>query len=332
MKQTRKQILLKIGGTAAVFSAAGALSNVLSQFLVSFAIDREVPLEHSCATAIRTHIRGADFLGSFYTELKTAGAALKNRPTQKVQIISRDGISLVGHLQMPSNPCRLIIAMHGWRSCWYQDFGLLADFLEENNCAVLYVEERGQNSSGGNYIGFGLLERYDCLDWVQWCNSQFHESLPIYLAGVSMGGAAVLMAAGLPLPPNVYGIAADCAFTSPDAIFKYVARHNLHIPYWLHRGKVASLCTKKLHLRPDSCTTTDALRHCKVPVLLIHGSDDHFVPVQMAYENFQAAAGPKRLFIVSGADHGMSYYMAKQKYEQMILEFVTFCENRKENS
>lgn len=331
MRQSKKHILLKLGSTAAVFATVGAVSHAVSRLLVSFALDRKVPLEHTCAKAIQSRVRGCDMMESFYNELNTAGTSLKNSATQTIKIVSRDGVSLVGHLQMPSNPSRLVIAMHGWRSSWYRDFGMIADFLTANNCAVLYAEERGQNNSGGDCIGFGLLERYDCLDWIEWCNSRFSTSLPIYLAGVSMGGAAVLMAANLPLPSNVCGIVADCAFTSADAIFQHVARRNLHIPYRLHKANVAYLCRKKLHLRPDACTTTHTLKHCSVPILLIHGSNDHFVPVQMAYENFQAAAGPKKLFVVSGADHGMSYYMAKQEYEQAVLEFITFCEGRDNN-
>ena len=46
----------------------------------------------------------------------------------------------------------------------------------------------------------------------------------------------------------------------------------------------------------------------KLTLLLIHGTDDHFVPVEMTYENYTACAGPKKLLIVPGADHGMSYF------------------------
>lgn len=56
-------------------------------------------------------------------------------------------------------------------------------------------------------------------------------------------------------------------------------------------------------------------------MLFVHGSDDHFVPVSMTYENYKACAGPKRLIIVPGADHGMSYYVEPQRYEDAALQF-----------
>jgi fermentation-respiration switch protein FrsA (DUF1100 family) len=64
-----------------------------------------------------------------------------------------------------------------------------------------------------------------------------------------------------------------------------------------------------------------ALARCRLPVLLIHGSDDRFVPVEMTYENYRACSAPKDLVIVPGADHGMSHFTEKDRYEQTVLEF-----------
>jgi fermentation-respiration switch protein FrsA (DUF1100 family) len=41
----------------------------------------------------------------------------------------------------------------------------------------------------------------------------------------------------------------------------------------------------------------------------------------MTYENYQACNAPKRLFVVPGADHGMSYYLEPQKYEREMKLF-----------
>ena len=63
------------------------------------------------------------------------------------------------------------------------------------------------------------------------------------------------------------------------------------------------------------------MQECEVPVLFIHGTDDRFVPVEMTYENYKACVAPKRLFVVPGADHGMSYYVDRIGYEKCMLEF-----------
>jgi len=36
---------------------------------------------------------------------------------------------------------------------------MVADSFEQNDCSVLYIEQRATNQSGGKYIGFGLVER-----------------------------------------------------------------------------------------------------------------------------------------------------------------------------
>ena len=55
--------------------------------------------------------------------------------------------------------------------------------------------------------------------------------------------------------------------------------------------------------------------------VVIAGTDDDFVPVEMTYENYKACAAEKRLLIVPGAGHGMSYILDKEGYEKAVLEF-----------
>ena len=63
------------------------------------------------------------------------------------------------------------------------------------------------------------------------------------------------------------------------------------------------------------------MKECKIPVLFVHGTDDKFVPVEMTYENYKACAAPKRLLIVPGAEHGMSYLINREEYQKTVLNF-----------
>ncbi len=326
MKKNHKKIMIASGVAAAGAAAAGAASHAFTKFMMGMAMDRHQPKSILYDEKVRQSLRGAPYLQEFLKDVEEAGIRLEKSDCQKVEITSRDGIQLVGHLHTCDNAKRIIIAMHGWRSSWSQDFGLIADFWNENECNVLYVEQRGQNNSGGEYMGFGMLERYDCVDWVHWINEKFGDKLPVYLAGVSMGATSVLMAAGLDLPENVCGIAADCGFTSAQAIWEHVVTNNLHISYGLRRAAVNDLCRKKIQIDSDACSTTEALSRCKIPVLLVHGTEDSFVPIEMTYENYKACSGPKTLLVVPGADHGMSYYVDKEKYEKAAKNFWETCE------
>ena len=320
MKKISKTILTGAGAAAAGAAAVGAMVYASTNFLVKVAMDRQTPKVGNMEKQ-RDQLRGFLNCDAFIDEMMAEAEKLETAPHDIVQIQSYDGQTLVGHWFGCDDPKRIILAMHGWRSCWSTDFGTVADFWREQDCSVLYAEQRGQGNSGGEYIGFGLTERYDCLEWIKWLNTHWGKGLPIYLAGVSMGATTVLMASGLELPENVRGIMADCGFTSAHDIWKHVAENNLHLKYDLHGSVADNLFRDRIQMGTKDYSTVDALKNCKVPVLLIHGTDDHFVPVHMTYENYQACASQKYLLIVPGADHGMSHYMEKERYEQMMLAF-----------
>lgn len=308
--------------TAALLLAANAGIAATTYFalktLVRTALDRKMPpiMEHN-----RKKISSADYDMEFIRQVKESAALLAEKSHESVITYGKDGTVLVGHWFPAENAERIIIAMHGWRSSWNSDFGMISDFLHNNHCSVLYAEQRGQNNSGGDTMGFGMTERFDCLSWIDWVSQHFGTELPIYLCGVSMGATTVLMAADLDLPDNVHGIMADCGFTSPYDIWKHIANHNLHLPYGINGRLIDFLCERKIQYRSTDCSTIEALKHTKVPVIFAHGKNDHFVPVEMTLQNYDACVSPKKLLIVPGADHGMSYFLAKDEYEKNVMEF-----------
>jgi len=274
---------------------------------------------------------GAEEKRELAEKIRTAAASLEERVTQTVEIEAEDGTKLTGHWWPCENPKRIVIAMHGWRSTWSQDFGIIADFWHKEGCCILFAEQRGQGNSGGDYMGFGLTERFDCRDWANWVNEKTDMLMPIYLGGVSMGAATILMASGLDLPDNVAGIVADCGFTSPDAIWKHVVKDNFHLSYGRLRSAAADeLCRRRIKAGSNSYSTTEALKNTDIPVLFIHGTDDHFVPVEMTYENYKACASEKHLLIVPGAEHAMSYIVDKDGYENAIRKFWKLYDHRSE--
>ena len=310
---------IRISGIVVAAAAGASLSAYLTtKILVKTAVDRDGPRVMQRAGNLLARTQKDN---QFLAELDAAAKRLEEKKSETVTVTSLDGIPLVGHFIPSENPKRVIIAMHGWRSSWTKDFGTMSDFWEANDCSVLYAEQRGQNNSGGDYMGFGLTERYDVLNWINWVTERCGSKLPIYLAGVSMGATTVLMAAGLNLPSNVHGIAGDCGFTSPQAIWKHVANKNLHLVYGLRSIMADTMFKERLQMATNDYSTVEALKNSKTPILLVHGTEDHFVPVEMTYENYVACAAPKKLFIVPGADHGMSYYTDKQGYEKTIKEF-----------
>lgn len=318
MKNGTKKAITYSGVALAAAAAASAATYLTTKLLSREAMDREEPKVFQKAG---NRISGSKSGGTYREEQGKAAQKLAQGEHERVKITSHDGVALVGHWIPCENPQRVIIAMHGWRSSWYKDFGLIAPFWQAQGCSVLYAEQRGQGDSGGDFIGLGPVERDDCLDWIRWVGERCGADMPVYLCGVSMGATTVLLAAGLDLPANVHGIMADCGFTSPHAIWKHIANRNLHIPFRLRGYLADSLYQRKTQRDAVEASTLDALGRCQVPVMLVHGTQDRFVPVEMTYENYTACAAPKKLLIVPGAGHCMSYFLDREAYESAALDF-----------
>ena len=307
---TVKRKAAAIIGAGAAFTAA---SYALTDYILRSAIDRNAQKLPG--------VGAGNYEDSPYARFREWGEQLRDTPHETVEITSRDGLKLVGHWFGAESPKRVILAAHGWKACWYRDFGYSYPFLRDENCSVLYIEQRGQGESEGRYIGFGLLERFDVIDWLGWIEQRCGTEIPVYLLGVSMGATTVLMASGQELPPNGKGIIADCGFTSPTAIWKHVAREGLHLPFLITDLYSRALCRRMIGVSPASYSTVDALKTNQVPVLFVHGQDDTFVPVSMTKENYEACVAPKEIMIVPGAIHGLSYAVAKEAYEEKERQF-----------
>lgn len=322
MKDFTKKLLVVTATATGFVTAVGIASYELSKKLVKIALDRNDKKEGTKKSNLGKVISGTTIPKEILEKQKSDGETLKNSPCKIVEIKTHDGHKLIGHWFEKENAKRTIIAMHGWRSSWTKDFGMVSKFLNSSDSNVLYVEQRGQNNSGGDYIGFGVIERFDCVEWAKWVSENTSHDMGIYLYGISMGATTVLMSAELDLPKNVKGIIADCGFTSTHEIWKHVAEKNLHIYYkGILENMADEICKRKIQVGSKEVSSVKAMENCKTPVLFIHGTDDKFVPVEMTYKNYKACISPKRLLIVPGAEHAMSYAIEPQKYEREILKF-----------
>lgn len=322
MKKSSKRLLIATGVASAVVLGATVLT---SRALVSIAVKRE-GLKLKVPHRLQSRVSGGLLDDPNLKKVAIARKRAMNMATETVSITSRDGLKLVGHIYGCQNPKRIILAMHGWRSDWMTDFGSCVDFLHDEDSILICPDQRGQNDSEGDYIGFGVLERNDCIDWLDFVINRYPDGIPIYLLGVSMGASTVLMASGSKMTDRVKGVIADCGFTSPHAIWKHVLDNNLKIKERLTYPLANAIIKRKAQFDGDEYSTLDALKVNTRPVLFIHGSDDGFVPISMTFENYLATAAPKQLFIVPGAGHGMSYLTDTLGYQKAVIEFFEKCE------
>lgn len=249
---------------------------------------------------------------------------LLSLPMEHVTIKSNDNLTLHGdYVPAKNSTNKLAICFHGYTSNGLGNCSSIASFLHKQGIDCLIVDNRTHGKSEGEYIGFGVLDRYDCISWIQYVNERFNNEKQILLYGTSMGGATVLMAAGLPeFPANVKTIIADCAFTSPEDVFTHILKRDYKLPKFPVMNINNMICRKKAGYGFGDCSTLDAVKITKCPILFIHGKNDDFVPTWMSEQNFAACTAPKQLFMMDDAGHGGSYYENPTLYEKTVLDFL----------
>ena len=255
-------------------------------------------------------------------EINSGIAWFKAQEPERVCIPAYDGTKLSGLYLGHEDARGTIILVHGFRSDAYYDFSCAFRFYYEQGYSLLAVFQRAHGESGGDYITFGVKERYDCRDWARYVLDRFGPEHDIFLSGISMGSATVMMAAGLGLPGSVRGIIADCGYTSPyDEFLEVLRRRHVPVHPFIELAEVYARIFAGFSFR--ECSTLDAMRRSTVPVLFVHGEADRFVPARFSQENYDACIAEKQLLLVPGAGHGCSYLVDKPRCQAALSEFLT---------
>ena len=252
---------------------------------------------------------------------------LDSTPYEPVYITSRDGLKLYGKYYHLRDGAPVHIDMHGYRSSGVRDFCGGARILRELGHNAIIIDERAHSHSEGRTITFGIKERYDCLDWINYAIKRFGADTPIFISGVSMGAGTVLMASELELPRNVKGIFADCPFSSPWEIIKKVCGD---------MGLPKKLCFPFAYVgarifggfKLTEASAREAVKHTRVPILIIHGDDDRFVPHEMSVSIRDANPEMVRLVTVKDAGHALAYFKDPALYHKEIITFFKECLER----
>ena len=259
--------------------------------------------------------------GKYYDCIVDADRWLKDQKAQDVYITSADGLRLHGQWVPAEKPVGTVLLVHGYRSTKLVDFGVAFAYYRERNFNILVPEHRCHGKSEGNFITFGVKESEDVLRWVEYHNKTFGAQ-PLFLSGLSMGATTVLYLADQHLPGNVRGVIADCGFTSPKEIIARVYRHVTHLPAAPVMPFVDLFARLFAGFSLTEKDTRRALKNATVPVLMIHGTKDNFVPCTMTEEAFAQCTGKKTLLLVEGAGHGVSFLADHVRYSNAVETFI----------
>ena len=308
---------LAVGGLA--LTAAG----VYTEIMTSVVARRRSPLtDYIVAAAAGNPEDTVD------PSIREKARALRELPLEQVAIRSHDGYVLRARWYPAEGAQRTVLLAHGWHSSWNLDFSASTPYLHALDCNLLLIDQRCHGESGGDLISYGIEERYDVLSWLDWLEEN-HPGFPIYLCGISMGAATVLMTAELPVAERVTAIIADCGYSTPDEIVKLTVGKTLKGLTAPTMAAVNLNCKLRGGFTFKKASPIEAMaKNTDIPCLFFHGDADDFVPLRMSLENFYACRAPKELYVVHGAGHGLSFIVDPEGYQKKVLDFFAAWDNR----
>ena len=210
------------------------------------------------------------------------------------------------------------IQFHGYQGNAERDLsgGVARCFALGRN--ILIVDQRGCGDSDGHVITFGIRERIDCLKWVEYAVNRFGKDVRIVLTGISMGAATVVMASGEPLPENVVSVLSDCGYSSAREIIKKVIK-DIKLPVFIFYPLIRLGGVLYGGFDIESASPIEAVKNCRLPLLIFHGDQDSFVPYYMAKELYDACGSDKKHFhTVKGAGHGLAFPADREGYLETV--------------
>ena len=238
-----------------------------------------------------------------------------------VSITAADGAVLKAswlRATTPNGNC--VIVLHGISDSRVHSIGFAPMFLGAGY-NVLVPDSRAHGASSGEYVTYGLLEKYDVIGWAKWMQRAGCSRL--YGLGESLGASILIEASSV--EPVFSAIVAESAYADLRDIAVYRTRTTFGLPNVVARIVVTSgLFYARIFdgLGLANVSPVIDIERAATPVLLVHGLADERTPP----ENSIALALANRanaLWLVSGAGHTEASSKAPAEFRTRVLNWFT---------
>ena len=239
-------------------------------------------------------------------------------------IKSADGLKLVAWYLPKAGSHKTVVLAHGFGGN-ISLMGAWAGMYHELGYNVLAPDSRASGASAGNAIGYGWLERKDDLQWARTVVKRT-QTTQIVMSGISMGAAGMTMASGEKQVPQIKAYVVDSPFTSAKAIISYQAGQLCHLPAFPLVDVTSAITKLRAGYTFGEADAVTQVRKNKLPIMIIAGTKDDFVPTRMSRDLYRNAKQPKKLWLVKGAGHttaiGQNYAAYKRQVAHFLAEYV----------
>lgn len=234
-----------------------------------------------------------------------------------VTLGAADGTRLAAWWMDRPDATRVVVVAHGHRGSKADMLGIGPGLWREGY-AVMLVDFRGSGDSADGPQSLGHYEQQDLVAAIDWV-AEHRPGCELSLVGFSMGAATSLLVAAA--DHRVARVVADSPFADMRGVIAFAAEH-LRLPPVPLVGLVDHVTRLRYGYRFGDVAPVDVVdRIAPRPLLLVHGTDDHVIPVEHA-RRLAARAPHARLWVVEGVDHCGAYFADRPGYIRTVADFL----------
>lgn len=239
---------------------------------------------------------------------------------QEVSLTSPFGYRLSAtYFPLPGADCTVVL-VHG---ITYTRLGCIKylPLFRQRGFNVLIYDQRYHGLSGGSNCTFGFYEQHDLRVALDWALAQLPPGGRVGTMGESLGAAVCLQhAASDPRPAFVI---ADCSFADLNDLLRLRLRQDAGLPAFPFLPLASLIARLQAGFWFGQVSPLREAPQWKMPVLFIHGQQDHYIPPQHSRRLYAAKRyGLRRLFLAPNAGHAESYWNNRAAYEQAVDQFL----------
>lgn len=183
--------------------------------------------------------------------------------------------------------------------------------LHQFGFSVFAIDYRGFGKSDGDLPSEATVYEDARLGW-DWVVAREADPARRFIYGHSLGGAvAIDLASSLGSGDAARGLIVESTFTNFAEMTSEITR-----------GLFPSAM---LSQKFDSI---GKIARVRMPVLVVHGQGDRFVPVRFSEALYAAAPTPKRLLLVPNGSHNNSLSVGNSEYHRALVDFFQLAAGR----
>jgi len=253
---------------------------------------------------------------------------LKRRDIEVVAFNSKDGLKLSGYLLKRRGAIGNIVVAHGFQSC-KEIVSPIIDIFPDYN--LLLFDFRAHGKSEGRFRTLGCHEYKDLFAAVDFMREStrpkgyFTRDLPLFVVGISMGGAIALDAVKK-RPDLCDALVVESPFANLSDVINRSFKLKSKLPAYPFAYVIKKMTNYVANCDVNSVSIIKDLDKVKQPIFFIHTCNDDTVSIKDSINMYSHSTNNKsKIWITRPCTHAKIYRDISDIYRKKVYKFLKTC-------